>query len=170
MTKKSVVTSFIIVVGVVVLGGVLMYAEPKEGDRPVTEIIESISPSKIKSVETAYDFGIISMKDGNVKKEFVIKNTEDIAIEVKKIYTSCMCTDAVLKLNNNIYGPYGMLGHGSVPEVNQTLNPNQDAVIEVIFDPNAHGPSGIGVIERVVTLEDSRGGMLNLNIKANVRP
>ena len=63
-----------------------------------------------------------------------------------------------------------MPGHGgAVPKINQVVAPDGSASIEVEFDPNAHGPAGIGLMERVVFLETS-AGMREFNIKAMVTP
>ena len=63
-----------------------------------------------------------------------------------------------------------MPGHGgSVPKVNDTIKAGETREIEVVFDPNAHGPAGVGLIERVVRLEYGEK-TLELNIKAVVTP
>ncbi|MEK7651823.1 MAG: DUF1573 domain-containing protein [Patescibacteria group bacterium] len=159
-----------VTVGIVGLGLLLLYAEPKAGENTKTDISHSEQTSKLKSDLYAYDFGTISMKNGKVTKSFKISNTENTPVMVKKVYTSCMCTDALLRIGSQSFGPYGMLSHGFAPEVNQAIQPNQEATIDVTFDPNAHGPSGIGVIERVVSVEQADGSKLTLNIKANVTP
>jgi hypothetical protein len=63
-----------------------------------------------------------------------------------------------------------MPGHGSIPTFDQRLEPNQEASIEVEYDPNAHGPSGVGRIERSVIIEGRDGKLVTLNIIANVTP
>ena len=159
-----------VTLGIVGLGLLLIYAEPKQGDNIKAENPSNIQTTQLKSDISDYDFGTISMKNGKVTKSFKITNTENTSVMVKKVYTSCMCTDALLRIGGESFGPYGMLSHGFSPEVNQAIQPNQDATIDVTFDPNAHGPAGIGVIERVVSVEQADGSKLTLNIKANVTP
>ncbi|MHB8871331.1 MAG: DUF1573 domain-containing protein [Candidatus Doudnabacteria bacterium] len=159
-----------VAVGIVGLGLLLIYVEPKEGESIKTANPSNIQMTQLKSDLSDYDFGTISMKNGKVTKSFKITNVENTPVMVKKVYTSCMCTDAMLRIGSQSFGPYGMLSHGFSPEVNQAIQPNQDATIDVTFDPNAHGPSGIGVIERVVSVEQADGSKLTLNIKANVTP
>jgi len=53
--------------------------------------------------------------------------------------------------------------------VNDTIKAGETREIEVVFDPNAHGPAGVGLIERVVRLEYGEK-TLELNIKAVVTP
>ena len=64
-----------------------------------------------------------------------------------------------------------MPGHGgAVPKVNETIKAGESRNIEVVFDPNAHGPAGIGMIDRFVFIEDANGEKLQLEIKATVTP
>ena len=63
-----------------------------------------------------------------------------------------------------------MPGHGFGPKIDETFLPGEEAVIEVIFDPSAHGPAGIGTVERAVYLENDSGLLLELLIKAVVAP
>ena len=162
-------TSIIFGIGalIIVLGGVLMYAEPDEHPNADTS-------TEIENVLTAdrplHDFGTISMKDGKVKTTFKIKNDKAEVIQMQKLYTSCMCTEASLKINGGNLGPFGMPGHGAFPTFKEVLEPNQEVQIEVEFDPNAHGPSGVGVIERMAILEGPKGQLVSVGIRANVTP
>ncbi|MDP2789145.1 MAG: DUF1573 domain-containing protein [bacterium] len=133
-------------------------------------------PARIGGTLTAeeifYDFGTISMKNGKVNKTFKITNYTSEDIEVPSLTTSCMCTVAyVIEPDRSKKGPFGMPGHGrSVPEINEIIKAGETRSIEVVYDPNAHGPAGVGVINRFVYLEDSNGVKLQLEIKANVTP
>lgn len=168
--SKKVLSTILIAVGVVALGSLLIYAEPKAGEAVKEKNVSSNQTSQLTADLSAYDFGTISMKNGKVTKSFKVYNSQSNPILVTKVYTSCMCTDALLKIDGKLYGPYGMLAHGAAPLVNQEIKPNQEATIDVTFDPNAHGPAGVGVIEREVSVEQAAGGKLTLNIKANVTP
>lgn len=168
--SKKVLSTIFIAAGVVALGLLLLYAEPKAGENVESKNISSNQTSQLTADLSAYDFGTISMKNGKVTKSFKVYNNQNSPVLVTKVYTSCMCTDALLKIDSKLYGPFGMLAHGAAPSVNQEIKPNQEASIDVTFDPNAHGPAGVGVIEREVTVEQASGGKLTLNIKANVTP
>ncbi|MEK7459792.1 MAG: DUF1573 domain-containing protein [Patescibacteria group bacterium] len=128
--------------------------------------------NKLVSSETLYDFGMISMKDGNVSKNFKVTNESDMDILISSVTTSCMCTVAyVVGVDGNKKGPFGMPGHGGVvPKVNELIKSGESRDIEVIYDPNAHGPAGVGMIDRLVYIEQSNGKILQLEIKANVTP
>ena len=120
--------------------------------------------------ENNYDFGSISMAAGKVSKTFAIKNTGTDALAVSQLYTSCMCTVATLKIGGRSVGPFGMPGHGFAQRINEIIQPNEETAIEVVFDPAAHGPAGVGRIERAVYLENSAGAALELKFSATVTP
>ena len=81
-----------------------------------------------------------------------------------------MCTTASLIIGDKQFGPVGMPGHGAIPTINQTINANEEATVEVVFDPAAHGPAGVGRIERIVTLENNAGRPVVLQFAALVTP
>ena len=152
------------------LATLVWYARPEENKNEKTNAAVSVS-SVFNAPETNYDFGSISMSAGKVKHMFRIENTKNEPLNIGKMYTSCMCTSASLLMDDKTFGPYGMPGHGFFGgAVNQVLNPNQSAEVEVIFDPAAHGPAGVGPIERAVFVESGDGSTIQLNIKAVVTP
>jgi len=121
-------------------------------------------------LENNYDFGSISMTAGKVSKTFAIKNTGTDSLAVSQLYTSCMCTEATFKIGSRAVGPFGMPGHGFAQRINETIQPNEEAEVEVVFDPAAHGPAGVGRIERIVYLENNIGEALQLKFSATVTP
>ena len=132
---------------------------------------ENISNSLLTAPETLYDFRTISMKNGNVNKDFQVANSTNKDITVKTVITSCMCTKAfVVRPDNSTIGPFGMPGMSYVPPANEVIQACESRVIRVVYDPNAHGPAGVGHIDRFVTLTDSSGGTIQFEIKALVTP
>ena len=127
--------------------------------------------SALIASETLHDFGIISMKNGNVAKEFTITNPNDTDITVATVLTSCMCTTAfIVQSDGSAKGPFGMSGMGFVPPANEVIKAGESRIVRVVYDPDAHGPAGVGRIDRFVTLTDASGGALQLEIKALVTP
>lgn len=155
-----------VALGLIGLGLLLFFNQPPE-HQPAkvtgTENVLDVTPE-------IYDYGTISMKDGKVKTAFTLKNPGTEALSLSKMYTTCMCTEATLLINGKSEGPFGMQGHGAIPTFSQTLQPNQEAQVEVMYDPNAHGPSGVGRIERSIIIEGQGGTLATFNIKANVAP
>ncbi len=128
--------------------------------------------ASVAEPSSAYDFGLVSMAKGNVEHDFAITNTTDSDVTINQAETSCMCTEALLKLpDGKEMGPYGMSGHGSSfsRSVGAIIKPGEAITVKVIFNPAAHGPSGIGKIERVVTLSTGRGP-LTMQFRAEVTP
>lgn len=151
-----------------VLIGAMWAARPGGEDAPSGN--NQNSGGAILAEETSFDFGAISMAGGNVSHAFKIKNTSQSATTIDKMYTSCMCTVATLVKGDKRFGPYGMPGHGFIPKMGEELAPGEEATVEVVFDPAAHGPAGVGKIERVVVIETGSGQPLQLQFAAVVTP
>ncbi len=131
----------------------------------------SDSKSSLTAPKVFYDFGTISMRDGNVSREFVVTNPTGTDITVSTILSSCMCTAAfIIEPDGNVKGPFKMPGMGYVPPADELIKAGDSRTIRVVYDPNAHGPAGVGRIDRFVTLTDEVGGTLRLEIKALVTP
>ncbi len=120
--------------------------------------------------EPKFNFGSVSMAAGKVNHLFAFKNTTAEPIQITRVYTSCMCTTALLKINGTEEGPFGMPGHMPVPSIDKTLAPGEEASIEAIFDPAAHGPSGLGHIERSILVENAGGLVAKFDFAADVTP
>lgn len=125
---------------------------------------------KLTAKERLFDFGTISMAKGKVSHIFKIKNTSNEPVLVGKVYTSCMCTQATLVKSGRTFGPFGMPGHVSIPSIDQTLAPGEEVELEAVFDPAAHGPAGVGNIERTLIMETNGIKIMQVNFKANVTP
>jgi hypothetical protein len=154
------------IISILFLGGLIFVSN--SSPTPAKENNETAS-GKISAEEASYDFGTISMAAGKVSHVFKIKNSTTESAKISKIYTSCMCTEAKLTTGDGIKGPFGMPGHISVPTINVPLAPGEEAAVEVIFDPNAHGPAGVGKMDRTVTLETNSGNV-DLKFKVTVTP
>jgi len=63
-----------------------------------------------------------------------------------------------------------MAGHGPAPRLEERLAPGATAQVEVVFDPAAHGPAGIGQTDRIVTIGNDGGPPLELRFSALVTP
>lgn len=147
------------IVAVLVLGAIVWLARPSASN-----------PSASPEVQANYDFGTISMAAGKVSTTFPLSNSGTDPITIKKMYTSCMCTTAMLTVDGKTFGPVGMPGHGATPTLDAIIPPGGSGSVEVVFDPNAHGPAGVGKISRVVTLETSTGTPVEFSFSANVIP
>jgi hypothetical protein len=148
-------------VGVMLLGRTTESAMSSQGDIAVK--------TALSTPETLYDFGEVRMKDGKVSHRFTVSNPTDKELTAEYLSTSCMCTTAYIVDDKAQGGPYGMEGMSS-GKARMLFKPGESREIEVVFDPNAHGPAGVGPLQRFVTLTDATGGKLQLEIKGLVKP
>lgn len=121
--------------------------------------------------ESSYDFGTISMARGKVSKEFILENKSNGSVRIGQVFTSCMCTSVELRAGDKFAGPFGMRGHGFSPDANLIVAPKDKLIVKAIFGPAAHGPAGIGPIERQITIFTSASkDPIILRFKAVVTP
>ena len=167
--SRKIVLSAVVVA--VVLAGLIVAARPGAVTKPAPQV-EAPSPVNriLTAKESGFDFGTVSMAAGKVTHRYWIRNTGASPITIRRLYTSCMCTTAALVKANRKYDPYGMPGHGFMPTINASMAPGETAIVEVVFDPAAHGPAGIGPVDRFVTLQTDREPPLELAFTAIVTP
>ncbi|OGG54632.1 hypothetical protein A3D62_00640 [Candidatus Kaiserbacteria bacterium RIFCSPHIGHO2_02_FULL_49_11] len=164
MDKKTIISLLLLVAGVL---GLLLWGgstASRGGDNALVS-------SELVTATALYDFGRISMKDGNVRTRFSVTNPTSRDITLKSIVTSCMCTEAFIVNGDLKRGPFGMPGHGGVvPKANEIIKAGETREIEVVYDPNAHGPAGVGPIGRFIYLIEEDEKTLELQIRAVVTP
>lgn len=166
MSEKKVLMLGGVITLVVLIGGIaLVNSRPTE-----SQVLSPIGADVVEANPTEYDLGEVPMKDGEVTREYRIKNTTDKPLKIKKIVTSCMCTRAKVAIGERESRLFGMEGHGDRnPPVNMELPAGQEALVTAVFDPAAHGPSGVGPFDRVVTLTFSDpAGVVELKFKGVV--
>jgi hypothetical protein len=163
--------SLLVVVGILVLGvGIALYLAQPDGSSVKDYYQKDGGESVLAAEITSHDFGAISMKEGKVKTVFKVSNPTEEDVQLEKMYTSCMCTEAKIRISGRQYGPFSMPGHGSLPTFKASLAPGDEAEVEVEYDPAAHGPSGIGISERIILIDGPKGRLIFLTIRANVTP
>lgn len=124
----------------------------------------------LQAARDFHDFGRISMRNGKVSVRYPVRNDSGAPALVQQLYTSCMCTEASLVLDGERFGPFGMRGHGFIPQIDQVIPPGSEAVVEAVFDPNAHGPAGVGRNDRAVSVLMGGRRVLQLQFTAYVTP
>lgn len=142
-------------------------AEPKS----LLELEQQQAESTLIAAEPRHDFGEIPIDGGDVTSAFKLTNEADETVELAAVYTSCGCTTAVLEFaDGSNAGPFGMPGHGAMPEIERRIEPGESFDVQVTFDPAAHGPQGVGHIMRAVNIHTRDGGTTELRITADVVP
>lgn len=171
MKKQS--TIIIVIVIVLVLAGILLGASRDKiaGENGGANVATPLNTNSVLSVtESSYDFGSVSMAKGMVTHDFILANNSGEAVDIGEVWTSCMCTEAVLKVGDKEVGPFGMPGHGGVKSANLSLQPGEQIAVQTQFDPAAHGPAGIGTIKRDVYLKVGENDKVALSFTATVTP
>lgn len=125
---------------------------------------------KIEISEAEYDAGTVSMSQGKISHTYEIKNTGVGDLEIDRIWTSCMCTTAKLKVGEKESGEFGI--HSNPLFWSQVIAPGEIGYLEVTFDTAFHGPEGTGEAVRVVYLSTNDPGNEQAEVKltANVTP
>jgi len=123
------------------------------------------SLGQLVALESEFDFETISMADGDVSHVFSVKNEGPDPVKISKVYTSCMCTSSrITDSGGKEYGPFSMPGHGFPSRTSVEVAPGQTVTVEAIFDPAAHGPSGVGLAERSIYLETNSDSSPSLEL------
>lgn len=126
----------------------------------------ALSGGVLKISEASFDFGTISMAKGKVSHRFEVKNEGSGPVNIEKVYTSCMCTEANIILGSGeTFGPFGMPGHFGFSEASIQVPAGEAVVIEAVFDPAAHGPTGVGLAQRSVYLETNSAASPRVEVK-----
>lgn len=144
-TEKKVIIG-IIIFTLFILGGSIFVLNSGESAQAITMTQEA----KADIAEKQFDWGNIDYDGPKATKIFTIKNSGTKPLQLTKIKTSCHCTTAQLSIDNNKSPLFGM--NASAPWVG-TVAPGKEAQLEVVFDQTFHGPSGIGLVERFVSVE-----------------
>ena len=133
---------------VAVIGLGILFLSNQKTEAPITAQVQGLSANP-----EYFDLGEVGINGGLVTREYEIKNTTDKILRLKKIATSCMCTKAKVVVGDKETSLFGMEGHGDKnPSVNLELPAGVAAKVTAIFDPAAHGPQGVGPIDRSVFL------------------
>jgi archaellum component FlaG (FlaF/FlaG flagellin family) len=162
MSDKKIIITVTGLSMLVLIGGVVLASRaPKQ-----PEIIAS-KKARVSIAETTHDWGAIPIDGGKVQKSFMIKNEGSDSLQLANVETSCMCTEAKIKINENESPNFGM--HSNSSWIGE-LEPGKEAELQVIFDPAYHGPSGTGQISRIVSVEtnDQNNPILEFILSANV--
>jgi len=103
--------------------------------------------------DLSYDWKDIDIAAGDVSREFSFENSGEEDLILKGAATSCMCTTATFTLPNGEKSPdFGM--HGNQKWA-YAIKPGEEFSINIVFDPMAHGPNGVGPIQRSIYILSS---------------
>ncbi len=113
---------------------------------------------------TRHDWGTIGIDDGITTTTFIIENNGSSPLKLYDVKTSCMCTTAQLRTSETSSKQFGM--HENTKSVFEFPS-GERAELVVSFDPAYHGPSGIGPIERAVTMRTNDASQPTLSFQVS---
>lgn len=163
MNQKKIVIAFIVLTVAILVGGIYILSTTSATPQ---KVITSQNAKVLVDAKT-HDWGNIPYSGGNVSKTFIIKNTGSDVLKLTNIKTSCACTYAQVIIDGKTSPNFGM--HTTSSWVGEVA-PSKEANLTVIFDPAFHGPSGVGTIERLVSVEtnDIQNPVLEFSLKGVV--
>lgn len=167
-TTLTFITAFVVILFI----ALAFFARPSApGTRETASTARAAhATSTLVTSARLFDFGTISMKNGNVEHAFTVENPTTQDVTLREVSTSCMCTTAFIVDGSDKEGPFGMPGMGGSTKTERIIKAGGKVIIDAVYDPNAHGPAGVGAIDRFISLVDTNGSKLELEIKAVVTP
>ncbi|EKD85159.1 MAG: hypothetical protein ACD_38C00074G0002 [uncultured bacterium] len=163
MNNKKIIIGFIIFTLLMLGGGVFVLSSTTSGPGKIT----ASQNAKAEVLEKTFDWGNIPINGGNATKTFIIKNTGSEILKLTGIKTSCTCTKAQVEIEGKT-SPYFSM-HATSGWVGEVA-PGKEARLLVIFDPAFHGPTGVGSVERLISIQtnDSQNPNLEFSLKGVV--
>lgn len=155
MNDKKLIIGFIALTLLILGGGVFVLSSI--GTTPAK--ITASQNAKALVDQKTYDWGNIPYSGGNVTKTFAIKNSGTDILQLSGIKTSCTCTKAQVSIDGKT-SPYFSM-HSTSSWIGE-VPPGREAQLTVIFDPAFHGPTGVGPIERLISVRTNDAGNPNL--------
>ncbi|MBI2334554.1 DUF1573 domain-containing protein [Candidatus Daviesbacteria bacterium] len=155
----------IMLITILILGGGMFLLSQTTSTKPQNATLSQ--NVKIEVPEKTFDWGEIKYSKGNATKTFVIKNIGSDLLKLYNVKTSCACTNANLTIDNKVSPEFGM--HTQSAWVGE-LPVGKEAILTVIFDPTFHGPTALGPMERLISMQtnDLSSPTLEFKLTGNV--
>jgi len=117
-----------------------------------------------------YDFGRVKLTSGLVIHQYPIKNTGNTDLKIANLASSCACTKVYFKSASQESPRASMKGMTKISDWVGILKPGENGEIIIEFDPNFHGPQGIGIITRTISFEtnDNQNSYTELSFNGEV--
>lgn len=163
MNNKKVLIGFILVTILILFGGVFILSKTTNSGQ-----INGVSANaKLTADEKTFDWGEIAYSGTDATKTFTIKNSGTEVLKLTNIKTSCACTKAQVVIDDKS-SPYFSM-HTTSSWIGE-ISPGKEASLTVIFDPDFHGPSGVGAVERLISMEtnDAANPQIEFSLKGVV--
>ncbi len=163
MNGKKIIIGFVTFTLLILGGGI--YILSAASTNPAAVI--SSQNAKVSADEKTYDWGNINYSGPDATKAFTIKNTGTDVLKLTNIKTSCACTYAQIVIDGKVSPKFGM--HSTSSWVGE-VPVGKEAQLIVVFNQDFHGPTGVGPIERLISVEtnDIQNPSLEFSLKGIV--
>ena len=148
MNDKKIIMGVIIITVSILVGAVFLL-----GGSSGKANLEKTVGAKLETPETSFDFKDIPFSGGNTIHGFKVKNGGDKELRIANLATSCHCTKVLFKSTKGESPRFGMKGSSPPSDWVGILAPGEEGEVVADFDPTYHGPQGVGLISRMVSLE-----------------
>lgn len=161
MNEKKLFITFALITLFILSGSVVLLSSTSKSS------ISKTQNAKAEVLETSFAWGEIAYEGPKATKTFKIKNSGAETLKLSNVKTSCTCTSAQIVIDNQKSPLFSM--HGTSNWIGE-VPVGKEAELMVIFDQQFHGPSGVGPIERIISVEtnDAQNSKLEFNLKGNV--
>ncbi|MDP3948175.1 MAG: DUF1573 domain-containing protein [bacterium] len=146
MTDKKIIIGFIVLTTLILGGGIFVLSSTSATPAKIA----ASQNAKVEVSEKTFDWGNIPYSGEKATKTFIIKNSGIGVLQLSAVKTSCTCTKAQISIEGKTSPYFNM--HSTSGWVGE-IPPGKEAELLVIFDQTFHGPTGVGPIERLVSVE-----------------
>lgn len=139
------ISSITLIAVIIIGGGALLFLS----DNGALSVPRTQSSAALSLDRPSHDFGTLDIYGGVVTTTFMLTNNGEEDVLIIEGSTTCGCTSGEIDGVN--FGMHEQMQRDVAIPAGGTKE------LAVIFDPLAHGPSGVGLAERAVFLKtDSR--------------
>lgn len=164
MSERNIIIAVLLSSLLILGGGIFLLSQSSSNTKQDVTLSQN---AKLEVGEKTFNWGEIKYSKGNVTKTFAIINIGSDPLKLYNIKTSCACTKANLTIDRKLSPDFSMHSKSSwIGEV----PPGKEAILNIIFDPTFHGPTGVGPMERLISLQtnDLSSPALEFKLTGNV--
>src|SRR3989338_7791265 len=164
MSERNIIIAVLLTSLLILGGGIFLLSQTSSTTKQEVTLSQN---AKVEVLEKTFDWGEIKYSKGNATKTFTIKNTGSDPLKLYNVKTSCACTNANLTIDGKVSPQFGMHTQSSWTG---EVAPGKEAILNVVFDPTFHGPTAVGPMERLISMQtnDIASPFLEFKLTGNV--
>lgn len=163
MSERNIIIGVVLISLLILGGGIFLLSQTSSAKPQNVTLSQNV---KIEVPEKTFDWGVIKYSGDKATKTFIIKNAGSDPLKLYNIKTSCVCTKANLTIDGKLSPDFSM--HSS-PWIGEVAS-GKEAILNVIFDQTFHGPTWVGPMERLISMQtnDLSSPALEFKLTGNV--